>query len=149
MPSASGVRVTSAPSARMIVTFSSEKRSGTNKRDFVAALHPDQRQADAGIAGCGLDDRATRPELTVRFGPPNHAAGGAIFYAASGIQVFQFGVDTCGIFRNQSFQLQDGSIADELGNVVGDAQALSFDAFCLHPTGYGSRSGASIGKAAR
>src|SRR5215469_12527462 len=31
MPSASGVRITSAPSAPIILTFSSEKRSGTQR----------------------------------------------------------------------------------------------------------------------
>jgi hypothetical protein len=44
--------------------------------------------------------------------------------------------------------LQNGSVADELGNIVGDAQALAFDALCLHSTGYGRGSRASIGNKA-
>ena len=129
-----------------MATFSSEKRSRNEQSNLVTALHPDQRQADAGVPGGGLDNCASGPELTVGFGAQNDSAGGTIFYAAAGIQVFQLGEDPGGIIRNQLLQLQDGSVADELGNVVGDAQALAFDAFCLHPTGYGSGSRASIGK---
>src|SRR6185436_16868795 len=40
MPSASGVRVTCAPSARMIMTFSSEKLSGTNSDTLYPRLIP-------------------------------------------------------------------------------------------------------------
>ena len=68
------------------------------------------------------------------------------FTLPPGIQVFQLGEDAGGIAGNQLLQLQDGSVADQLGNVVSDAQAIAFDGFCPHPTGYGSGSGASIGE---
>ena len=114
------------------------KTLGDEQHNFVTALHTDQGQADAGVAGGGFDDRASGLELPFRFSAQNDSAGGAIFHAAAGVQVFQLGKDVRGTVRDELLQLQDGSVADQLGNVVSDAQALALDAFCLHPTGYGS-----------
>ena len=112
---------------------------GHEEGDFVSALDPDQGQADAGITGGGFDDCASRPELPVGFGAQNNPAGRPVLHTAAGIEVLQLGKDAGNVVRNQLLELQDGSVADQLGNVVSDAQALAFDGFWLHSTGYGTR----------
>ncbi len=81
---------------------------------------------------------------TFRFGPQDDSDGGAVFHAAARIQVFELGVDVGRTGGNQFFQSQDRSVADQLGDVVGDAQAASLGFLGAHPTEYGSGAGASM-----
>ncbi len=73
------------------------------ERDFVAALHTDEGETDAGVAGGGFDDCAAGLEAAFFFGAQNDSAGGAIFHAAAGIQVFQLGVHCQPHRREASF----------------------------------------------
>jgi hypothetical protein len=104
-----------------MMTFSWDKQA-----DFVAAIYADQRQTNAGVAGSGFDDGATGFQFAVLFGAANDADGRPIFYAAPGVEVFELGEDVGGSRRNQPFQLKHGGFADQLSNVVGDAQAGHF-----------------------
>jgi hypothetical protein len=63
------------------------------------------------------------------------ADGGAVFHAASGIQIFKFGEDVGGAGGNQPPQSKDGSATDEVGDVVGNAQMRGFRVFQVHATG--------------
>ena len=117
---------------------------GNEKRDLVTALDADESEADAGIAGSGFDDRATRLEASVFFGAQDDSTGGAILHTATRVQIFQLGEDAGRVARNQFLQLKNGSFADQLGDVISNAQARALDGLCPHTTGYGSGGGASI-----
>ena len=108
---------------------------------LVAAVHADQGEADPGIAGGRFNNGSSWPETPFFLGSLNDPDGGAVFYAPARIQVFQLGIDLSRAGRNNSFELEDGSIADELGNVVSDPQAGAFHGFHWHCTGYGRRCG--------
>ena len=144
MPSASGVRTTSAPSARMILTFSSENRSGTNSLHLVSAIHADQRQPDPRIPRRRSTIVPPGRELPFLLRPPDDPNRSPVFHAAARIQILQLGKNVRRSGRNQPLQLQHGSFADQLGNVVGDAQAGHFRIFRAHLTGYEVQRNSSI-----
>jgi len=110
---------------------------GHEQSHFIAAVYADQRQADAGVPRGGLDDRAPGRKLSFLLRAPNDPNGCPIFHAAARIQVLQLGEHIRRPGRNQPLQLQHGSFADQLGDVVGYAQAGHFRSFRSHLTGYG------------
>ncbi len=93
MPSASGVRVNLGSQGPHDDHFFLREVFRNEQLYLVAAIHSDQRQADAGIPGRGFDDRPAGRELAVLLGPADDSDGGAIFHAAAGIQIFEFGED--------------------------------------------------------
>ena len=62
------------------------------QHDFVSALNSNQSETDSGITSSGFDDCAPGPEFSIGLGAKNDADGGAIFYAAARIEVFQLGI---------------------------------------------------------
>src|SRR6202035_4392035 len=102
---------------------------------FVAAIHPDQRQPDASVAGCSFDDGPTGRKFTLPLGPADDPDGGAVFHAASWIQVFEFGENVSRTGGSQPLQSKDRRSADQVRNVVGDAQMGNFRVFQVHATG--------------
>ena len=124
--------------------FFLRKTVGNEQRHFISAIHPNQREPDAGVSRSCFDDSATGFEQALLFGTPNDADRGAVFHTSTGIQVLQLGVDLSRIRRHQLFQLKERSFADQLSNVVGDAQARALDCLGSHITGYGSAAEASI-----
>ena len=111
---------------------------------FVAAVHADQRQPDAGISRGRLDNRSAGREFSFLLGAPDDPNRRAVFHAAARIQVFQLGEHVRRSGRNQPLQLQHGSFADQLGDVIGNAQAGHFRSFRSHFTGYGQRMESSM-----
>jgi len=120
---------------------------GDEEHNFVAAIHSDQRQTDSRISRRGFDDGASGLEQAFFFRAADDADGGAVFYASSGIQVFQLGVDFRGAGGSDSSQMKDRGFADQVGYIVGDAQPGAFDALGSHSTGYGRRAGGVNAKA--
>src|SRR5713101_2878607 len=115
MPSSSGVRITSAPSARMIKTFSSENFSGTNIRTLYPRLTP-----------MSANPIPVFPAVASTMVPPgalDQAYGRAVFHAAAGIQIFQFDENVGRSRWHKLLQLQHRGIAYQFGDVITDAQA--------------------------
>jgi len=128
MPSSSGVRSTSAPRARMMMTFSCEKFFRHEKFDLISAIDADQRQADSGIAGRGST-----------IVPP-----GASFPSRSALRMMQLQHDLsrcrldsdiqvwrkCRLHRREpAVSAAAWSAADQIGNVVGDAEIEDCEKF--------------------
>src|SRR2546425_5034919 len=124
--------------------FFFRKTLWNEQHHFIAAVHADQRQADAGISSSRLDDCAAGLEKTVLLGAPDDSYGCAVLHTAAGIEVLEFGENICRVGWNKSLQLKDGSPADQFCDVVGNAQAGVREGFRPHITGYGSGTEASI-----
>src|SRR5581483_7082802 len=112
------------------------------KRDFVTAIDPDQRQTDAGVAGSCFDNCAAGAKLALFLGPIDDPDCRAIFHTSTGIQIFELGIDFRSIRRDHVSELEKRSPADELGDVVGNRWVRTLDCF-LHSTGYGTEELAS------
>ena len=69
-------------------------------------------------------------------GAADDADGGAVFDAAAGIEIFELGENVGGARRHQALKLKHGSLADQLSDIVGDAQAGHFGGFHGHTSGY-------------
>ncbi len=91
--------------------------------NLVAATHADQSQADAGVPSSGFDDSTTRLELAGTLGVLDQANGGAVFHAAAWVQVFELGENIGRSRRGQLLHLQHRRFADELRDIVANAQA--------------------------
>ena len=62
---------------------------------FVAAIHANQRQANAGVPRGCLDNGATGDQLPLPLGAPDDPDSGPVFHAAARIQVLQFRKHVC------------------------------------------------------
>ena len=93
------------------------------KPHLVPASHADQRQADAGVSGGSFDHGAPRFQLAFALGALDQANGGAIFHAAAGVQVFELGENVGRSRRGQLLHVQHRRFADELRDIVANAQA--------------------------
>ena len=80
---------TSAPSARRCWIFSRAILSGTIEHECVALQHADLREAEAGVAGRRLDDRAAGLQAPVALGRLDHGEADAILDRAAGVLAFQ------------------------------------------------------------
>src|SRR5580704_1948274 len=109
---------------------------GHEQLHFIAAIDADEREADAGVSGGRFDDSAARRELAVLLGAADDPDGCAIFHTTAGVQVFELGEYVSRSRGDQALQLQHGSLADQLGDVVGDSQAGHFLILVRHLTGY-------------
>ena len=83
----------------------------------------DESQADAGVSGRRFDDRATGLETSTLFCAQDDPACGSIFYAPAGIQIFQLGIDVSSVVGSELFELEDGGLTNERGDVFGHSQA--------------------------
>ena len=84
--------------------------------DAVATGGGHGSEADAGVAGGGLDDDAAGLQQTLGLGVVDHGLGDTILHAAGGVEVLQLGDDlrlqVVGFF--DMGQLQQGGVADQL-----------------------------------
>ena len=73
-------------------------------------------QADAGVAGGGLDDDAVLMQQAPGLGVVDHGPGDAVLHGPGGVQILQLGQDTGlqAVFLLQMGQLQQGGAADQL-----------------------------------
>ena len=99
------------------------KPLGDKQRDPIAAIYADQRQANAGVPCGGFNDHSAFFQPTITLRVANDSDGGAVFYAAAGIQVFEFGENIGGGRRRKPREPKHRSLSDQLGNVVGHAKA--------------------------
>ncbi len=109
--------------------FFLRKMLGDKQRDLVAAIHPNQRQPDPGVPGGGFDDGASRPERPCSSARANNSDGGAVFHASARDSDTPAWRRRRPTRRHNPFQLQDGSFADQLSDVVSDSQARTFNRF--------------------
>ncbi len=122
MPSDSGVRWTSsAESAHEGALFFGEA-FGNKEDDAIAAVDADQGQSHAGVAGGGFGDDGVLVEQAAAFGVEDHAQGGAVFDGAAGVEELELGVDFSSGVGSEAAEAQDRRVANELGDVVGDAE---------------------------
>jgi hypothetical protein len=56
-------------------------------------------------------------EKAAGFGVENHADGGSVFDAATGVEEFQLGEDGCGWCGGEASELQHGGVPHQLGYV--------------------------------
>ena len=96
---------------------------GYEERDFVSAIHADERESDTSVARRGLDDCPARRETSVALGLPNNADCSAIFNAAAGIQVHEFGENFASAYRLKTPQVEHGRLSNQFSDVFGNAQA--------------------------
>ena len=80
---------TSAPSAFRCSTFSRRHLVGHHEHHAVALGARDQRQAEAGVAGGGLDDRAAGLQAAVALGGLDHRQADAVLDRAAGVLRFE------------------------------------------------------------
>ncbi len=81
---------------------------------YPVALQPaDQRQADARVAGAGLQHDAVRSEEAVPFGPLEHGQRDAVLDAAARVEELRLGVDAL------PGKPQQRRVADQVQYVVG------------------------------
>ena len=81
---------TSAPMAFKCRTFSVDILSGYHQHHPITLGAADQRQAQAGVAGGGFDDGATRLQAAITFGGVNHCQTDAVLDRATGVLRFEF-----------------------------------------------------------
>ena len=93
----------------------------------IAALQRDQRQADAGVAARGLDDRAAGPEQPVALGGIDDGPGDAVLRGSAGVEVLDLGEHgradrpAVGGRADDGGETDEGRRADEIGDVAGIA----------------------------
>ena len=89
---------------------------GHDDDDAVAPGGGHGGQADAGVAGGGLNDDGARLQQALGLGVVDHGLGDTVLDAAGGVEVLQLGDDlrleVMGLF--DMGQLQQGSLADQL-----------------------------------
>src|SRR5207245_2771725 len=95
------------------------KAPGDKELHFVSAIHADQRESDAGVAGGGLDDGSTGREFPILFGAADDSDGGPVFHAAAWIQVFELGA-----------ALPPSILPDACQIVLSEVGHYLFPAFC-------------------
>jgi hypothetical protein len=83
----------------------------------VAARRREQRQADPGVAGGALDDRRTRPELTLGLGVEHERARGPVLHAASGVQVLALDEHLDRQAGRDSLELDQRRVADGFDHI--------------------------------
>src|SRR6185437_13453360 len=97
---------------------------GNDEDEAIALLCRDKRQAETGIPGGGLDQRAARPELAVALGCLDERQADAVLDRASGILVLEFGEEAAwpGI---EPRQLDQRRVADRVEHVAVDHHGAS------------------------
>ena len=77
------------------------------------------RQADAGVAAGGLQDRLVRRQLAALFGGVDHVEGDAVLEGAGGVLPLQLGVDVDAGLGAGAPQPHEGCIADGVKDSLG------------------------------
>ncbi len=67
------------------------------------------------------------------FGFGNQAQRSPVLDAATGIQILEFGVDARDVRGDELAQVEDGGLADQFGNVLGDPEGGHFSNFHEQP----------------
>ena len=96
---------------------------------LVTTIHADQRQSDACVPRGSLDNRSPRREFPILFGAADDPDGGTVLHTPARVQVFELGEHVGGSGGDQALQLQHRSLADQLGNIIGNAQAGDLGSF--------------------
>src|SRR4051812_44671607 len=96
---------------------------GNKKGDLIAAIDSDERETYPGVPGRGLNDSSSRPETAITFGLLNNTDCRAIFNAAPGVQVFEFGKNLAAACRLKPPQVEHRRLPNKFGNVFSNAQA--------------------------
>jgi len=104
---------------------------GYEQRHAIAAADADERQAHARVPGRGLDDGRALAQQALLFGAADDADGGTVLDTAAGIQVFELGKDVGGPRGHDLAEVQQRSLADQIGDVLRDSQAGGFCGFHL------------------
>ncbi len=99
---------------------------GTHEHALVAALLRDQGQADAGVAGGGLDDRPARLQFTRRFGRIDHLHRDAVLGASAGIEVFDLRRYEPRSGFHHRVELDEGGVSDEVDDGIRNAHDSMF-----------------------
>ena len=94
---------------------------GHHEGALVAAGGAHHRQADAGVAGGGLEDDGVGRDLAGGFGGVEHGYGDAVLDAVGRVEELQLEGDGGAVGRSQTVKLDERSVADEFGDVAGDA----------------------------
>ena len=89
----------------------------------IAAIDSDQRQADAGVPCRGLDDGAAGLKLPFSSARRMMPMAARSFTLPPGFRYSSLTKTIGGAGGRDSLELQERSFADELGDVVGNAQA--------------------------
>ncbi len=92
---------------------------------LVAARIADQRQADARIAGCPLDDQATLAELTLLLGILDDEERGTVLHRAAGIEELRLAQDRAAGQLRRFLEPDERGIADRADEPVADIHANS------------------------
>jgi hypothetical protein len=94
---------------------------GHRHRQLVAAGGADIGQADARIAGGGLDERDAGLDLAVALGRIDHRAGDAVLDAPQRVHVFEFGQHRGHAAFGHFAKLHQRRVADARRNVLLDS----------------------------
>jgi hypothetical protein len=85
----------------------------------IAARIAHQGQADAGIAGRALDQRAAGLQVTARFGAEDDGLGSAILHRAAGVHEFRLAQDVAAGGRRGTLQADQGRLPDGTEQALG------------------------------
>ena len=80
----------------------------------------DRGQADAGVAGGGLNDDRAGLQKALCLRVVQHGPGDSILDAARGIEIFELGENGRfeAVFRGKAVQLEQWGMADQVGNGI-------------------------------
>ncbi len=94
---------------------------GAHEDALVAALLGDEREADTGVAGGGLDDRSAGLEQSGGFGGVDHLDRDAVLGASTGVEVLDLGGHRRRSCGGDGRELDQRGVADELNDVFSDS----------------------------
>src|SRR5262249_33129678 len=94
------------------VDFSSRLRFGNDDDGTVAASMADDREADAGVPGCSLDDRPPWLQQSSRLGVLDDAERGAVLHRTAGIHEFGLAEDFAAGQLRKAAQADERCVAD-------------------------------------
>ena len=98
---------------------------GHHEGALVAAGGAHHRQADAGVAGGGLEHDGVGRDLAGGLGGVEHGHRDAVLDAVGRVEELQLEGNGGAVGRGQAVELDEGGVADEFGYVVGDAHGVS------------------------
>ncbi len=113
-------------------------RLGHRQHDRDASRRADHGQRDAGVAAGGLDDDGVRADEAGGLCRVDHADADAVLDAVGRVEELQLGQDGGPSPVGDLVQTDERGVADQLGDVVGDAHGVAAN---LPRTGRGSDDG--------
>ena len=87
---------------------------GHDEDAAVALQRGGDREAGAGVAGGGLDDRAARFQLSLPLGSLDHRDPDPVLHGPAGVEVLELGDDGARVLGNQPLEADERGVADEV-----------------------------------